>query len=83
MADLLLLTPLEWTVVGLATACCLLGSLLPKIGNLLGRLFLGEYPLLARWQAARLVQRERAQAQRLARREAKKLRKDKASGAAT
>lgn len=82
MAELFLLTPIEWTVVALATAICLLGSLLPKIGNLLGRLFLGEDPLLARWKAARLVQRERAQAQRLLRREAKKQRKDKASGLA-
>lgn len=65
-------TAVEWGVVGLATSTCLLGALLPAIGNLLGRLFLGEDPLLARWKAARAQRRIEVRAARQLRREAKK-----------
>jgi hypothetical protein len=66
------LTPVEWAVIGLATATCLLGALLPTIGNLLGRLFLGEDPLLARWAHARAERKARLIAARNAKREARK-----------
>lgn len=69
------LTSIEWAVVAVSTAICLLGSLLPKIGNLLGKLFLGEDPLLARWQAQRAVRKASAQQERKARKEAGKERK--------
>lgn len=83
MADLLhqtlqflaAMTATEWRVVIVATAICLLGSLLPTIGNLLGRLLLGEDPLLTRWRQQRLERKQLAQAARLERREAKKARK--------
>ena len=67
--DLSQLTGIEWAVIALATVVCLLGSLLPMIGNLLGRLFLGEDPLLARWAQARLDRRRAQQAKAEARRE--------------
>lgn len=57
--ELLQLSPIDWFVVGLATFTCLVGALLPRLGNLLGRLMLGEDPLLARWQAARKAKREK------------------------
>lgn len=60
--DIWHMTGVEWAVFALATAVCLLGSLLPKLGNLLGRLFLGEDPLLARWKQARAERRERVRA---------------------
>lgn len=66
------LTPLDWAVVAIATSVSLLGALLPHIGNLLGRLFLGEDPLLARWKVLSAARRERTRAARLARKEAKK-----------
>ncbi len=69
------LTSIEWAVVAVSTAICLLGSLLPKIGNLLGKLFLGEDPLLARWQAQRAVRKASALLERKARKEAAKERK--------
>ncbi len=50
------------------------------IGNLLGRLLLGEDPLLARWRQQRLERKVQAQALRLERREAKKARKAVAQG---
>ena len=56
------MTGVEWAVFALATSVCLLGSLLPKLGNLLGRLFLGEDPLLARWKQARAERRLRVRA---------------------
>ncbi len=67
--DLSQLTPIEWAVVTLATAVTLLGSLLPKIGNLLGRVFLGEDPILARWTHARLERRRKHDAKVAARQE--------------
>lgn len=69
------MTETEWLVVAVAMAICLLGSLLPMIGNLLGRLLLGEDPLLARWRQQRLERKVQAQALRLERRDAKKARK--------
>lgn len=56
--------PLDLFVVGIATAVSLLGMLLPKIGNFIGRLVLGEDPLLQRWQQARSARRERIAALR-------------------
>ena len=75
LQELSQLTPIEWTVVTVSTAVCLLGSLLPKIGNLLGKLFLGEDPLLARWQAQRAQRKADASAERKARKEVAKERK--------
>ncbi len=69
------MTGIEWTVVFLTTAVCLLGAVLPMLGNLLGRLFLGEDPLLARWKQARQVRRTATIAARQAKREAKKAQK--------
>ncbi len=66
------LTGIEWAVVLIATAVCLLGAVLPMLGNLLGRLFLGEDPLLARWKQARKDRRTATIAARQAKREAKK-----------
>ena len=66
------MTGIEWAVVFLATAVCLLGAVLPMLGNLLGRLFLGEDPLLARWKQARQARRVNAVATRQVKREAKK-----------
>ena len=66
------MTGIEWAVVLVATAVCLLGAGLPMLGNLLGRLFLGEDPLLARWKQARQVRRATTIATRQAKREAKK-----------
>jgi hypothetical protein len=65
-------TPVEWAVIGLATSTCLLGALLPTIGNLLGRLFLGEDPLLARWAHARVERKAQLIAARNAKRAARK-----------
>lgn len=59
----------------IATAVCLLGAVLPMLGNLLGRLFLGEDPLLARWKQTRKERRTATVAARLAKREAKKAQK--------
>lgn len=69
------LTGIEWAVVLIATAVCLLGAVLPMLGNLLGRLFLGEDPLLARWKQTRKERRTATVAARLANREAKKAQK--------
>lgn len=69
------LTPIEWTVVLVTTAVCLLGAVLPMLGNLLGRLFLGEDPLLARWRTARQAKHALAVQNRQLRREQKKARK--------
>lgn len=69
------MTSTEWAVVAVAMAICLLGSLLPRIGNLLGRLFLGEDPLLARWRQQRVERRTLALSQRQDRRDAKKAKK--------
>lgn len=69
--ELLQLSPIDWFVVGLATFTCLVGALLPRIGNLLGRLMLGEDPLLARWQAARKIKRDRGLQLKLARKASK------------
>jgi hypothetical protein len=67
--DLSQLTPIEWVVITLATAVTLLGSLLPKIGNQIGRVFLGEDPMLARWTQARLERRRKHEVKVAARRE--------------
>ncbi len=75
-------TPIEWAVVGIALGVCLLGSLLPHMGNLLGRLLLGEDPLLARWQVARQNRRQQALGQRQARKAAKKAGKEAGISAA-
>lgn len=72
--ELLQLSAIDWFVVGLATFTCLVGALLPRFGNFIGRLMLGEDPLLARWQQARLQRRERGQ-QLKAARKAQKLAK--------
>jgi hypothetical protein len=69
------MTAIEWAVVCIATAVCLLGAVLPMLGNLLGRLFLGEDPLLARWKQARQVRRADTIAARQAKRENKKAQK--------
>lgn len=74
-ASLNYLTGIEWTVVFLATAVCLLGAVLPTLGNLLGRLFLGEDPLLARWKQARAARKVATIAARQAKRETKKAQK--------
>lgn len=73
--ELLQLSLIDWFVVGLATFTCLVGALLPRIGNLLGRLFLGEDPLLARWRQQRVERRTLALSQRQDRRDAKKAKK--------
>ncbi|MSP91918.1 MAG: hypothetical protein EXR79_09000 [Myxococcales bacterium] len=65
-------TAVEWGVVALATSTCLLGALLPAIGNLLGGLFLGEDPLLERWKHARALRRLEVRAVRQQRRDAKR-----------
>ena len=57
------LTGIEWAVVLIATAVCLLGAVLPM---------LGEDPLLARWKQARKDRRTATIAARQAKREAKK-----------
>lgn len=57
--ELLQLSAIDWFVVGLATFTCLVGALLPRFGNFIGRLMLGEDPLLAKWQLARRQRRER------------------------
>lgn len=75
LAELRNLTALDWTVVAIATAVSLLGALLPRIGNLLGRLFLGEDPLVARWKILSAARRSEAKVQRLARKEAKRQQK--------
>ena len=69
------LTGVEWAVVVITIAVCLLGAVLPTLGNLLGRLFLGEDPLLARWRDARATRKAQALVARQARREAKKVHK--------
>lgn len=69
------MTGIEWAVVLITVAVCLLGAVLPTLGNLLGRLFLGEDPLLTRWRDARAARKEKAAGVRLARREAKKAKK--------
>ncbi|MBM4346118.1 MAG: hypothetical protein FJ100_22320 [Deltaproteobacteria bacterium] len=55
-------------MAGFATAVSLLGMLLPRIGNFIGRLVLGEDPLLQRWQLARAARRERLAQAKAARR---------------
>lgn len=74
--ELLQLSAIDWFVVGLATFTCLVGALLPRIGNLLGRLMLGEDPLLTRWQAARKAKRERGLQMKLARKASKLARRN-------
>ncbi len=69
------MTGIEWAVVLLATAICLLGAVLPMLGNLLGRLFLGEDPLLARWKQARQLRRQATIAARQSKKDAKKAQK--------
>lgn len=59
LRELLQLSAIDWFVVGLATFTCLVGALLPRFGNFIGRLMLGEDPLLAKWQLARVQRRER------------------------
>lgn len=61
----------EWAMLVWTLAVCLLGMLLPWLGNQLGRLFLGEDPLLVRWRQARAAKK----AARLAQRDARKARK--------
>jgi hypothetical protein len=61
----------EWALLGWTLAVCLLGMLLPWLGNQLGRLFLGEDPVLVRWRQARAAKK----AARVAQREARKARK--------
>ena len=73
--ELLQLSAIDWFVVGLATFTCLVGALLPRIGNLLGRLMLGEDPLLVRWQAARKAKREKGLQLKLARKASKMARR--------
>jgi hypothetical protein len=75
LAELRNLTALDWLVVAIATSVSLLGALLPRIGNLLGRLFLGEDPLVARWKILSAARRSEAKVQRLARKEAKRQQK--------
>lgn len=70
------LSALDWFVVALTVVVSLLGMLLPKLGNLLGRLFLGEDPLLERWKHARADRKAAA----IARKQA--LRNEKAAKAA-
>jgi hypothetical protein len=62
------LSALDWFVVALTVVVSLLGMLLPKLGNLLGRLFLGEDPLLERWTHARADRRAAALARKQAQR---------------
>jgi hypothetical protein len=69
--EILSLRPLDWFVVGLTTAVTLLGMLLPKIGNLIGRLLLGEDPLLVRWKTAREARKAHRAHRKAARQAAK------------
>lgn len=69
------LSPIDWFVVALTVGVSLLGMLLPKIGNLLGKLFLGEDPLLERWKHARADRKSQAIARRQAQRAEKAARK--------
>ena len=69
------LSPIDWFVVGLATTVSLIGMLLPRIGNFIGRAVLGEDPLLQKWQQARLARKARVLADRQAKRAAKSARK--------
>ncbi len=62
------LGPLDWFVAGFATAVSLLGMLLPRIGNFIGRLVLGEDPLVQRWQQARAARKQRIAEAKAARR---------------
>lgn len=70
--DLQQLTPLDWAVVAIATSVSLLGALLPVLGNLLGRLVVGEDPLLARWKQLAATRRARIKQARQDRKDAKK-----------
>ncbi len=79
MADLLNMNAGEWFLVGLTTTMCVIGLLLPNMGNLIGRAFLGEDPVVARWRRMRLerraIERERRMARKAAKREAKAARR--------
>lgn len=75
MAELLELTTPEWLMVAVATAICVGGLLLPKVGNLLGLAFLGEDPAVTRWRAAWAERRKHQRALRQARRNEKRARK--------
>lgn len=62
------LSAIDWFVVCLATTVSLIGMLLPRIGNFIGRAVLGEDPLLRKWQQARLARKARLLADRQAKR---------------
>ncbi len=75
MGELLELTRDEWLLAALATVLCVGGLLLPKAGNLLGQLFMGEDPAVLRWRRKRAEMRDRRREQRLARKALKRARK--------
>lgn len=83
----------EWLLFAVATVLCVGGLLLPKVGNMLGRAFLGEDPAVrswrGRWQARRQMRRQmRAERKaekrrRKAARKARRLARDADAGDST
>lgn len=65
------LSRLDLFVAGLATFVSLAGLMLPRFGNFIGRLVLGEDPLLQRWQAARTARRAQLAAAKAAKKSAR------------
>ena len=75
LTELLEMTTDEWLLFAVATVLCVGGLLLPKAGNLLGRMFLGEDPAVRDWRGKWRKRRELRRAMRAERRALKRRRK--------
>jgi hypothetical protein len=67
LLDLAAMTGPEAFVVGLTMALCVIGLMLPKFGNAIGRSVLGEDPVVRRWRDAWASRRDARRAERVAR----------------
>ena len=75
MSDLLNMTGVELFLVALTCVLCVIGLLLPKFGNQIGKAVLGEDPEVVTWRQAWATRRKLRRTQRAERRAARKERR--------
>ncbi len=75
MAELLDMTGPEWFLVGLTAVLCVIGLLLPRFGNQIGKAVMGEDPAVVSWRSAWAQRRAQRRSERSAKNAARRARK--------
>ncbi len=75
MTELLDMTKPELFIVGLTMVLCVVGLLLPRFGNQIGKAVMGEDPEVTGWRAAWATRRTQRRQERAARKSAARARK--------